>query len=143
MTASEHPNVVQVRDLFRAFGSTDPAEAHNIVLDGFHPDAVWHVLGNRDPLAGRYPNRSDLIERVFLPMYVASGYTWRVEPLSIFAAGDELVLVDMRESATIDGRTHEARVAVVLRLVDGKVVEGMRMPESSLDAHWSLAGAMR
>jgi ketosteroid isomerase-like protein len=141
--ASEHPNVVRVRELFRAFSTSDPAEAHRIVLDAFHTDAVWHVLGTHDPLTGRYPSRTDLIERVFTPMYAATDYTWKVDPLSVVAAGDELVLVNMLESATIGGQTREGHVAVVLRLVDGKVVEGMRLPESSLDAHWSMAAAAR
>lgn len=139
--ASEHPNVTRVRALFSAFSATPPEDAHQLILDAFHDDTVWHVLGAVDPLTGRYDGRSELIERVFHPMYEGSGYTWSVEPLEFIAAGDELVLVHMRETATIAGETHTGHVAVVLRMAGGRIAEGLRMPDSSLDGHWARAAA--
>jgi ketosteroid isomerase-like protein len=47
----------------------------------------------------------------------------------------------MKESAIIDGKHHEGHVLAVVQMVDGKIVEGVRLMDSELAGHWGAARA--
>jgi hypothetical protein len=73
------------------------------------------------------------------PMIQDSGGTYAPTLLDVYALGDELVVAHMSESAQIAGEHGAGNVAVTFKLVDGKIVEGVRMMDQDLDAHWARA----
>jgi len=141
MPTEDHPNCEQIRDVFASFNnSAEPGEASTVLESAFAEDAVWHHLGGDSPHAGRYDGR-DAIINLMGNMFNDSGGTWRPTAVDVRAVGNELVLVDMTEHAEIDGTPHEGHVAVIFRVNDGKITEGIRMMERELDAHWGKAAA--
>tara|TARA_R110000787_G_scaffold285461_5_gene401234 strand:- start:651 stop:887 length:237 start_codon:yes stop_codon:yes gene_type:complete len=52
-----------------------------------------------------------------------SSGTFKIEPVSIDAVGDELVVVQSRNTLTIQDQSIALDVVVVWRFVDGRIVE--------------------
>jgi hypothetical protein len=46
----------------------DQRKAQDVLMDGFHENAVLHVLGDRNPFVGHYPSRANLVEKFYQPM---------------------------------------------------------------------------
>lgn len=139
MHAPDHPNATRVAEFFGALDAAADAEAaHAMMVDAFAEDAVWHHLGDCHHAAS-YEGRDAIIAELMAAMMADSGGTWKPALLHVCALGDEIVVAHMTEAAEIGGEHHEGHVAVTFRLVDGKIAEGVRMMDRSLDAHWAKA----
>ena len=118
--AEEHHNIA----LFKGINPGDLPTA----TDLFAPDAVWHYINPRLPdVEGDYVGM-DGLHSFFEKIGAVSAGTFRVEPISIAAMGDELVVMHNRNRLTLQGQSIETDVVLVWRIVDGHVVEVWDIP---------------
>ncbi len=111
----EHPNI----SLMKRFDPGNPASA----VDLFASDVVWHYFNpNLPEMQGDYVGLEG-IRSFFETIGQKSRGTFNIEPVSIDAVGDELVVVQSRNTLTIQDRSIALDVVVVWRFVDGRVVE--------------------
>lgn len=111
----EHPNVALLAQFDR---SNMAASAHL-----FSDDTVFHYFNPKLPeLQGDHVGPEG-IAAFFKSLAEKSHGTFRIEPVSATPVGPELVVVQSRNSLTLDGRTVVIDVVVVWRIVDGRIVE--------------------
>ena len=111
----DHPNV----GLVKRFNPADPAG----MADLFAEDVIWHYFNPKLPeLQGDYVG-PDGIRSFFQRVAEISHGTFRIEPVSIGPVGDELVVVQVRDTLTFKGEPRALDVVVVWRIVDGRVAE--------------------
>ena len=111
----EHPNIQLVKRL----NLDDLASAKDL----FAEDVVWHYFNpNLPEVQGDYVGL-DGIRAFFQTIGGKTHGTFKVEPMSITAVGDELVVVHVRDTLTFQGRPVALDVVVVWRIVDGCIVE--------------------
>ncbi|MGB6041826.1 MAG: nuclear transport factor 2 family protein [Pirellulales bacterium] len=114
MTA-EHPNI----SLLKRLDLRNLEAAKGLIAE----DVIWHYFNpNLPELQGDYVGM-DGIRSFFQRVGEISRGTFKIEPVSITPVGDELVMVQVRDTLTIDGKSHARDVVVVWRIVDGRVVE--------------------
>jgi ketosteroid isomerase-like protein len=106
---AEHPNAVWARGIWAAMLAGDMAT----VADAFADDIVWHEIGRAEPRRGK----ADVAQSFATADYEI------VPTLVDLAASDDHVVTIIDSVATRDGRTLRYRVAEIMRLQDGKVVE--------------------
>ena len=113
--SNKHPNVALIEQL----DVRDLAAA----ADVFAEDVVWHFFNpNLPDMQGDYVGPEGILS-FFETIGQKSRGTFKVEPVSATAVGDELVVVHARDTLTIDDRQHTLDVVVVWRIVDGLVRE--------------------
>lgn len=118
--ASEHPNIA----LLKRF---DPADMTG-VADVFGQDVVWHFFNPLLPdIQGDYVGLAG-VRSFFEKMRELTKGSFEVEPISITACGDELVVVQTRNRMRLGGRAIETDVVTVWRIVDGRIVEVWDIP---------------
>ena len=118
--AGEHPNV----SLVKRFDPGDLAGSTEL----FTRDSVWHYYNPRLPdLQGDYVGASGLQE-FFEKLAAATRGSFHVEPVSISAFGDELVVMHNKNRMTFKGRSIEVHVAVIWRVVGGRIAEVWDIP---------------
>jgi ketosteroid isomerase-like protein len=118
--AEDHPNIALIRQLNPA----DMASAANL----FAPDVVFHYFNPRLPeLQGDY-HGLDGIGAFFRKIGAETRGTFRVEPVALTPVGDELVVVQTRNSMTREGEPISVDVVVVWRIVDGRIAEVWDIP---------------
>lgn len=118
--AEEHPNLL----LFKGMKPGNLADATEL----FAPDAVFHYINPRLPdIQGDYVGM-DGIRSFFEKIGAVTAGTFQVEPISITAMGDELVVMHNRNRLTLQGNAIETDVVLVWRIVDGHVVEVWDIP---------------
>jgi ketosteroid isomerase-like protein len=118
--AEEHANV----SLLKRLDLSNLAAA----ADLFAQDVVFHYFNPRLPdVQGDYVGLTG-IRAFFEKIGVLTGDTFRVEPVSITAVGDELVVTQTRNGLTVQGQTIAMDVVVVWRLVDGRIAEVWDIP---------------
>jgi ketosteroid isomerase-like protein len=111
----EHPNVSLIKRL-------DPSDLAG-AKDLFAENVVFHYFNpNMPELQGDYVGL-DGIRTFFEMIGERTGGTFKVNPVSITAAGDELVVVRSRNTLTIGDRDIALDVVVVWRVLDGRIVE--------------------
>lgn len=111
----EHPNIA----LLKRLDLRNLAAAKDLIAE----DVIWHYFNpNLPELQGDYVGM-DGIRSFFQRVGEVSRGTFKVEPVSITPVGDELVMVQVRDTLTIEGKSHARDVVVVWRIVDGRVVE--------------------
>ena len=113
--AEEHPNISLMKRL-------DP---HNLAsaADLFAPDVVFHYFNpNLPEMQGDYEGLEG-IRSFFESIGEKSRGTFKVEPVSIDAVGEELVVVHSRNTLTLKDRHIALDVVVVWRIVDGRIAE--------------------
>ena len=116
----EHPNVL----LFKGMKPGNLADATEL----FAPDAVFHYINPRLPdLQGDYVGM-DGIRAFFEKIGAATAGTFQVEPISIAAMGDELVVMHNKNRLNLQGQLIATDVVLVWRIVDGRVVEVWDIP---------------
>lgn len=116
----EHPNValVQRLDLADLDGSRDV----------FADDVVFHYFNPRLPdLQGDYVGVSG-IATFFERVGAATEGSFEVEPISIDAVGDELVVTQTRNRMLFQGAPIEIDVVEVWRIVSGRISEVWDIP---------------
>ena len=112
---TEHPNIQLVKRL----DITDLASTQDL----FAKDFVWHYFNpNLPEIAGDYVGL-DGLRSFFQIIGGKTGGTFRVEPVSITAVGDELVVVHVRDWLTFQGQSIALDVVVVWRINGGRFVE--------------------
>ena len=112
---AEHPNVALLGQLDRR---NIAASAHL-----FAEDAVFHYFNpNLPELQGDYVGPKG-VRSFFETLAEKSRGTFRIEPVSATPVGEELVVVQSRNSLTFEGRTVTLDVVVVWRIVGDQIVE--------------------
>lgn len=113
--ADEHPNVALLGQLDRR---NMASSAHL-----FSDDAVFHYFNPNVPdLQGDHVGPK-AIGAFFQALAEKSHGTFRIEPVSATPVGQELVVVQSRNSLTFEGRTVTVDVVVVWRIVNNQIVE--------------------
>lgn len=111
----DHPNVAVLKSL----DLRDLAASKDLIAE----DVVWHYANpNLPDLQGDHVGLAG-IRSFFEAVSRTSGGTFRIDPRWITPVGDELVVVQSRNTLTIKGRSVAVDVVVVWRFVDGRVVE--------------------
>lgn len=118
--ADEHPNIALLQSLdLRDVGSAKNA---------FSEDFVWHFFNPQLPdIQGDYVG-VDGLGSFFETMHRRTGGSFKVEPISITAAGDELVVTHVKDCMTVDGQDLEVDAVAVWRFVDGRIAEAWDIP---------------
>jgi ketosteroid isomerase-like protein len=110
------------------------------ITDVFAPDMVWRIEGHS--VASReYGSRQEFVDEVLAPFGArfADGEPFRpVRIRSVHADGDAVVVVWDGRGVANDGEPYENSYAWVMRLRDGKVVDGTAFYDSiSFNALWA------
>ena len=116
----EHPNVA----LLQSVDLRDVASAKDVFSDDF----VWHFFNPQLPdIQGDYVGLAGLAS-FFEAMQGRTGGSFSVEPVSITAVGDELVVTHVKDTMTLDDQVLEVDAIVVWRFVDGRIAEAWDIP---------------
>lgn len=110
-----HPNITLLQRL----------DLHDMSASAhlFSEDAVFHYFNpNLPELQGDHVG-PDGIGAFFEALGEMSRGTFRIEPVSIRPVGDELVVVQSRNTLSLEKRTVTLDVVVVWRIVSGRIVE--------------------
>lgn len=116
----EHPNVA----LLKRF---DPG---NVIgtADVFAEDAVWHFFNPLLPdIQGDYVGRSGL-QTFFEKMAKQTDGTFKVTPISVTPVGDELLVMQTKNTMILEDQQIATDVVLVWRIVDGHIVEVWDIP---------------
>lgn len=117
---SDHPNVLLLKKL--DLGNLDA------MTDLFAADFVWHYFNPELPdMEGDYAGLEGL-QRFFATLAGKSAGTFKVEPVSVTAYGDELVVAHVRDTMTMEGRSLTLDALAIWRMVDGKIAEAWDIP---------------
>jgi uncharacterized protein len=102
------------------------------IADIFDPDLVWRIEGHS--LASReYTSSQEFIDEVLAPFGArfAAGERFRPSHVrSIHADGDTVIVVWDGHGVANDGQPYENSYAWIMRLRDGKVVDGTAFYDS-------------
>lgn len=123
----EHPNVQLLQRL-------DPRNLASSA-DLFADDVVWHFFNPKLPdIQGDYVGLAG-IGRFFETLGALTSGTFRVEPISVRAVGDELVVMQTRNTMVLEEDEVATDVVVVWRIVDGCIAEIWDIPSVHTAAH--------
>ncbi|GGH41368.1 hypothetical protein SAMN05444007_11922 [Cribrihabitans marinus] len=119
---ADHPNLALLSKLdIRDLDASAPL---------FSDDFVWHNFNpNLPDVEGDYAGL-DGLKQFFATIAGKTSGTFRVVPVSAFPFGDELVVVHARDFMEFDGNPIGIDVAVVWRIVEGKIAEGWDIPSA-------------
>ena len=115
-----HPNIALLKQLdLRNLGAAE---------DLFAADFVWHYINpNLPELEGDYIGLGGL-HSFFAKLGGKTGGTFQVQPISIYPAGDELVVTHVQDTLVLDDRSLALDAVVVWRVIDGKISEAWDIP---------------
>lgn len=118
--ADVHPNIA----LLQSVDLRDVASAK----DAFSEDFVWHFFNPKLPdIQGDYFGLAGL-GSFFETMHSRTGGSFKVEPVSITAAGDELVVTHVKDRLSLEDQDIEVDAVVVWRFVGGRIAEAWDIP---------------
>ncbi len=116
----EHPNIAVLKKL----DLTNIAGAADLLAE----DAVFRYFNPRLPdVQGDYVGPKGF-QAFFEKIGGLTKGTFKVNPISIFAAGDELVVVHSKNTMTLEDQQIATHVVVVWRIVDDKIKEVWDIP---------------
>ncbi|MEL7498764.1 MAG: nuclear transport factor 2 family protein [Planctomycetota bacterium] len=118
----EHPNlkVIQRIDLKDPCGTSSP----------FSDDVVWHYFNPRLPeLQGDYVGKRG-VEEFFQRLASRTNGTFQVRPISVEPVGDELLVMQTRNSLRLDDEEVAIDVVLVWRVIGGQIVEVWDIPSA-------------
>jgi ketosteroid isomerase-like protein len=116
----EHPNV----SLLKQLDLGNLAGAADLFAENF----VWHCFNPRLPdVQGDYVGLSGL-QTFFEKLGALTEGSFEVEPISVTAVGDELVVMHNKDRMTLQGMSIETDVVVVWRIVGGRFAEVWDIP---------------
>jgi len=96
------------------------------ITDLFAPDMVWRIEGH-SAASREFRDRQEFVDEVLAPFGArfATAEPFRpVEIRSVIADGDTVVVVWDGRGIANDGRPYENSYAWIMRLADGRVVDG-------------------
>ena len=118
--SDEHPNI----SVLKRFNPADVAAS----AEAFSEDVVFHYFNPALPdLQGDYSGR-DGLQAFFAKMAKGTKGTFKVNPVSATAFGDELVVSHVKNTMTFPDRQIEVDAVVVWRIVDGHITEAWDIP---------------
>jgi ketosteroid isomerase-like protein len=133
----EHPNISLMKRLEPQYiVNKNNLFAENFVWRFFNPQAanlfaadfVWHFINPKLPnIQGDYVGLKGLQE-FFEKLAIVTGGTFQVEPVSITAFGDEIVVTHVKDRMRLKERSVELDAVVVWPIVNGLVVEAWDIP---------------
>lgn len=116
----EHPNI----SVLKKFNPTNIAGAKDILAK----DAVFHFFNPKLPeVQGDYIGLKGF-KTFFKKMAGLTEGTFKVNPISISAMGDELVVVHSKNTMAFEDEQVETDAVVVWRIVGGKILEVWDIP---------------
>jgi hypothetical protein len=135
MSAATETNRQTIQDAFEAWQAGTAQ-----IADVFAPEMVWRIEGHS--VASReYANRQQFIDEVLAPFGArfAAGERFRPERIrSVHADGDTVIVIWDGRGVANDGRPYENSYAWVMRMRDGKVIDGTAFYDSiSFNDLWS------
>jgi ketosteroid isomerase-like protein len=105
---------------------------NGVISDVFAPEMVWRIEGHS--LASReYSNRQEFIDEVLAPFAARFGDGEPFRPTairSVTADGDTVVVVWDGRGIANDGKPYTNSYAWIMRLADGRVVDGTAFYDS-------------
>ncbi len=118
--SDEHPNI----SVMKQFNPADVEGSADVLSE----DVVFHFFNPALPdIQGDYAGREGL-QSFFGKMAERTKGTFKVNPVSITAVGDELVVVRVKNTMTLPDQQIEIDAVVVWRILDGKIVEAWDIP---------------
>ncbi len=100
----------------------------------FSEDFVWHYFNPKLPdIQGDYVGVEGLKDFFETISGISKG-TFKLEPVSATPVGEELVVVQARNTLEFDGKTNTVDVVVVWRIVDGQFAEAWDIPSAFTQA---------
>lgn len=115
-----HPNVA----VLRRFDPRNVAGSADVIAE----DVVFHFFNPKLPdIQGDYVGLA-AVQEFFGKMAEKTAGTFRVNPVSATAVGDELVVVQSKNTMILEGRQIEIDVVVVWRIVEGRISEVWDIP---------------
>ncbi len=118
----EHPNLallskLDIRDL-------------DASAELFSDEFVWHYFNpNLPDVEGDFTGVEGL-RKFFEIIAGKTGGTFKVEPISVVNFGEELAVVHARDTMVFKDNPIALDVAVVWRIVEGKIAEGWDIPSA-------------
>jgi uncharacterized protein len=106
--------------------STDQLDA---LPDLLTEDLVWHFYGGVEGIATDHHGLDNIYANLWGKLFEVTGGTFAVEPVSISAAGDELVMAQVRVTIGVDVRPIDA--VAVYRVSSGRITEAFDIPSRS------------
>jgi uncharacterized protein len=126
-TPEEHANRETISRAFEAW-----RDGSRPITDVFAPDMVWRIEGHS--LASKeYASRQQFVDEVLAPFGARFSRSQPFRPTtirSIVADGDTVVVVWDGHGVANDGRSYENSYAWIMKLRDGKVVDGTAFYDS-------------
>jgi ketosteroid isomerase-like protein len=135
MSSSTETNRQTIQKAFEAWqAGTAP------ITDVFAVDMVWRIEGH-SVASKEYTDRTQFIDEVLTPFGARFAAGERFRPIrirSIHADGDTVIVVWDGHGISNDGRPYENSYAWVMRMRDGRVIDGTAFYDSiSFNDLWS------
>jgi len=92
-------------------------------------DLVWHFYGGVEGIATDHHGLDNIYANLWGKLFEVTGGTFAVEPVSISAAGDELVMAHVKVTIGVDVRPIDA--VAVYRVSNGRITEAFDIPSRS------------
>ncbi len=115
-----HPNVA----VLSRFDPRNVAGSADVIAE----DVVFHFFNPKLPdIQGDYVGLT-AVQEFFGKMAEKTAGTFKVNPISVTAVGDELVVVQSKNTMILEDRQIEIDVVVVWRIVEGRITEVWDIP---------------
>jgi ketosteroid isomerase-like protein len=125
MTAESNRKIVE--DAVALWKAGDGAAIFRILAD----NVKWTVIGTTE-ISGLYNGRQDFIDRALKPLGARIDGLITPEIVDIIAEGDRVVLQWNGTGRMVDGSAYHNQYSWVMRVRDGKVVEGTAYLDTAL-----------
>ena len=116
----EHSNI----SLLKQFNPSNIADSAELFAENF----VWHFFNpNLPDVQGDYVGLNGL-QTFFEQLGALTDASFQVEPISIIACGDELVVTHVKDWMIWEGRSIEIDAVVVWRIIGDRIAEAWDIP---------------
>jgi uncharacterized protein len=133
--SSTEANRTAVRAAFNAW-----QDGTDAITELFAPDMVWRIEG-RSAASKEYGTRQEFVDEVLAPFAARFTTGERFRPVrvrSILADGDTVVVIWDGSGVANDGGRYDNSYAWVMRMRDGKVIDGTAFYDSiAFNELWS------
>jgi len=117
---NEHPNI----SVLKGFNPNDVEGSADVFAENF----IWHYFNQQLPdLQGDYVG-FDGLKSFFAELANKTDGTFKVNPVSATAIGDEIVVVHSKNTMPYQGQQIEFDAVVVWRIVEGRIAEAWDIP---------------